>query len=59
MGGKESLERPIGKMFSPSKLPKCVPLNMEIEPVPVIQESSRNKSERLEKSLTVLKAFAN
>ena len=46
-------------MFSPSKLPKCVPLNMEIEPVPVIQESSRNKSERLEKSLTVLKAFAN
>jgi hypothetical protein len=28
--GKEMLEKPIGKMYSPSKIPKSVPLNMEI-----------------------------
>jgi hypothetical protein len=26
--GKEALEKPIGKMYSPSKIPKSVPLNM-------------------------------
>lgn len=35
MKGKEALNKPIGKMYSPSKLPKCVPLNLEIEPVPI------------------------
>jgi hypothetical protein len=27
-------------MYSPSKLPKCVPVNLEIEPVPIEREAS-------------------
>jgi hypothetical protein len=38
MKGKEAFNKPIGKMYSPSKLPKCVPLNLEIEPVPLERE---------------------
>ena len=40
MKGKEELNKPIGKMYSPSKLPKCVPVNLEIEPVPIEREAS-------------------